>query len=52
MKNIKSARASRRAKPAGTTNHSPLDLFAHAAKAAPIKGPIIKPNEKAIPTKA
>lgn len=51
-KKIKSAIDRKKANSAGTTNHSPDFCLAHTAKIAPIRGPIIKPNEKAIPTSA
>lgn len=52
QKKIKSVTANVKAKMAGYTNQSPSDFFAHAAKAAPINGPIIKPSENAIPIRA
>jgi hypothetical protein len=52
MKKIKSAKESKRANSAGNTNQSPTFVFAQTAKIAPIRGPMMKPNEKAIPTKA
>lgn len=37
---------------AGNQNHITEDLFAYLENIAPIIGPIMKPSEKAIPTKA
>lgn len=37
---------------AGNQNHITDDLFAYLENIAPIIGPIMKPSEKAIPTKA
>lgn len=52
MTNTKSARANITANDAGTTNQFPVLLRAQIAKMAPIIGPMMNPNEKAIPTKA
>lgn len=49
---IKSSKDKNKANSAGTTNQFPLWLWDHFANAAPMTGPIIKPTEKAMPTKA
>lgn len=51
-KNIKSATANVIAKIAGNQNQFDDVLSENLANIAPIIGPIIKPNENAIPTKA